>query len=85
MRVFIAPSFERAYRKLPESVVKKLERKQDVFLSDPFHPSLRTHGLGGRMSHLYSFSVDKSYRVVFQFTDDGGVILIDVGTHAVYR
>ena len=53
----------------------------ELFLFDPFSVQLKTHKLGGRLLGLWSFSVDDDCRVVFEFLDDGNVLLIEVGKH----
>lgn len=55
----------------------------ELFVSDPFHPSLKTHKLSGKLKPLWSFSIDYSHRVVFYFTESKPVkaVLVDIGTH----
>ena len=60
---------------------KKFWQKMELFLSDPFAVQLKTHKLGGKLFGLWSFSVDEDCRVIFEFIDDGSVLLIEVGKH----
>lgn len=49
---------------------------------NPHHPSLRLHGLQGRLTGLSSVSINMSYRIVLQFIiTDKDIILVDVGSH----
>lgn len=50
--------------------------------SNPFHPSLRLHGLSGRLQGLHSISINLSYRITLEILiQDQDVILINIGDH----
>ena len=76
--------FKRAYKKVavanPELKSKAAEALE-TFVDNPYHPSLRTHKLSGRLKGLWAFVVAYDCRVVFQFLDDQDVLLIDIGKH----
>ena len=84
MRIFITPNFEKSYKKLPREIQLTLHKKEKIFRKNPHHPSLRTHGLTGKLTGLSSFFVDYSYRVLFKFEEKGIAIFYDVGTHSIY-
>ena len=49
---------------------------------DPTHPSLRLHRLGGRLSELYSVSINLRYRITIDFLVNGDeILLVNVGSH----
>jgi addiction module RelE/StbE family toxin len=49
---------------------------------NPYHPSLRLHGLQGRLSGLSSVSINISYRIVLEMIiRESDIILVDVGSH----
>ena len=49
---------------------------------DPYHPSLRLHGLQGNLSGLSSVSINISYRIVLELIIDGNeILLINIGKH----
>lgn len=49
---------------------------------NPFHPSLRLHGLQGRLQGLSSVSINMSYRIVIELMiRDNEIILINIGSH----
>lgn len=49
---------------------------------NPYHPSLRLHGLQGRLSGLSSVSINMSYRIVLEMViRDNDTILVDIGNH----
>ena len=50
--------------------------------SNPFHASLRLHGLSGRLQGLHSISINLSYRITLELLiQDQDVILINIGDH----
>jgi toxin HigB-1 len=77
--------FKKSYLKrikYNEDRKKKFWKNMELFSKDPFHRSLRTHKLTGRLEGLWAFSVDYDTRVVFSFTNDkDDVLLIDFGGH----
>ena len=49
---------------------------------NPFHPSLRLHGLEGRLKGLSSVSINMSYRIVLELEiKEDAIVLINVGMH----
>ncbi len=49
---------------------------------NPYHPSLRLHKLKGKLSELYSVSINISFRISIDFIfEDDKIIPIDVGSH----
>ncbi len=83
--VFFTPTFAKNYHKLPIQVRKKAEKREEIFRTDPFSPTLKTHKLTGKLEQYWSFSIDYHYRIIFRFTKEGEVLFVDVGTHSVYR
>jgi len=77
-------SFKRAYRKVTEanpSLKPKITQALERFSNAPFHPSLRTHKLSGKLKGLSAFIVEYDCRIVFRFLDGEDVLLIDIGKH----
>lgn len=85
IEILYSPTFAKNYKKIPILIRKKAEKKEKIFRIDPFTPSLKTHKLTGKLSEYWSFSVDYKYRIVFRFISTQKVLLVDVGTHSVYR
>lgn len=56
-----------------------------MFQKDPFHKTLENHKLKGRLRSLRSFSIDKNYRIIFEFDDRGDVHLHKMGDHSIYK
>jgi mRNA-degrading endonuclease YafQ of YafQ-DinJ toxin-antitoxin module len=78
-------TFERTFKKyrnsLNETDRRKLRKRFEVFKENAFDNSLRTHKLKGALNDYYAFSISYSDRIVFRVLDDGGILLIDVGSH----
>jgi len=77
--------FERKFTKLPVDIQKIAAKKILLFEDNPFHPGLNTHKLKGVLSHFWSFSITKSYRVLFRFLKNNEIIYYDIDTHDIYR
>ncbi|MFH0975388.1 MAG: plasmid stabilization protein [Spirochaetota bacterium] len=68
-------------KKHPE-LISQYEKTLKLLELNPNHPSLRLHKLHGRMSELYSVSINISYRISIDFLiEDNKVIPIDIGSH----
>ena len=57
------------------------ERQLHQFEMNPFHPSLKTHNLSGKLKDCSAFSITHRYRLVFKFLSPDKVLLIDIGSH----
>lgn len=67
--------------KHPE-LISQYEKTLRLLESNPGHPSLRLHKLHGKLSELYSVTINISYRICIDFIiDDDTIIPIDIGTH----
>ncbi|MBI5186121.1 MAG: type II toxin-antitoxin system YoeB family toxin [Nitrospinae bacterium] len=60
---------------------KKFEKQIRFFEKNPFHPSLKTELLEPRKMRIWSFRIDKKYRVIFIFHEKDSVEIIDVNDH----
>jgi len=70
--------------RLPVRTINLAERKEQVFRTNPFHPSLVTHKLHGKDAPAWAFSVDRKYRIKFVFLNSESALFLDVGTHDIY-
>jgi mRNA-degrading endonuclease YafQ of YafQ-DinJ toxin-antitoxin module len=77
-----AARFIKRHPELRQQYLKTLE----LLRANPFHPSLRLHPLKGRMSGLYSVSINLSYRITPELLiEDERITPVNVGDHdAVY-
>ncbi len=68
-------------RKHPE-IHNQYRKTLELLELDPHHPSLRLHGLEGRLKGLSSVSINMSYRIVLELEIRGEeIIFINVGDH----
>ena len=85
MKIFYTKKFEREYKKLGKSIKLKMELRENIFRKNPHAPTLKTHKLSGELEDFWSFSIDFSYRIVFEFIDDGNVFFHSIGSHDIYK
>jgi addiction module RelE/StbE family toxin len=79
------PDFLRDLRRLPETTVQRAIKAEERFRDNPMHPSLRMHALKGKLAGLWSISLTRRDRIIFQRMDDGTVMFLSVGAHDIYR
>lgn len=82
--IHYSETFERQFKVLPLEIKKKAVKKEAIFRENPFHPSLRLHKLKGKLDGLWSISIDRGYRIIFEVMKNGDIVFISVGTHAIY-
>ena len=63
-------------------LLSQYQKTLELLEMNPHHPSLRLHKLKGKLSELYSISINISYRISIDFIfEDDIIIPIDVGNH----
>lgn len=68
-------------KKHPE-LRNQYQKTLELLELNPRHPSLRLHGLQGRLDGLSSVSINISYRIVLEILiTESDIILVDVGHH----
>jgi len=68
-------------RKHPE-IINQYQKTLEILEINPHHPSIRLHGLEGKLKGLSSVSINMSYRIVLEMEiRDEEIILINVGNH----
>lgn len=73
-----AKRFARQHPELREQYQKTLL----LLAQNPYHPSLRLHPLKGRLSDLYSVSINISYRITLEMLISNQEITpVNVGSH----
>ncbi len=85
MIIIYSPKFVREYKKLPVKIKEKAEQKEKYFRQDPFAKGLETHKLSGKFKSFWSFSINRKYRIVFEFADNNRIYFHSIGTHRIYR
>ncbi len=57
---------------------RKFEKQLELFKNNPRHPSLNSEILEPRSLKLYSFRIDRKYRVIFILTSPNEAEIIDI-------
>jgi len=82
--VFPASYIRRArkfLKKHPE-IHSQYRKTLELLELDPYHPSLKLHGLQRRLSGLSSVSINISYRIVLEMIIEGDeILLVNIGKH----
>ncbi|CUQ68281.1 type II toxin-antitoxin system RelE family toxin [Candidatus Nitrospira inopinata] len=74
-------TFDRLFRKLSKPIQRKAAAKTDLFRENPFHPSLHSEKLHPKHHEVWSFRVDRAYRIVFKFLGPNHVEFRYIGHH----
>lgn len=83
--IYFSPRFQKLISKIPLEVIEVLTIKQSLFVINPFHSTLKTHKLTGKLNQYYSFSITHSYRIIFEFLGKNKVVFVNIGTHEIYK
>ena len=63
-------------------LLTQYEKTLKLLEENPYHPSLRLHKLEGKLSELYSISINTVYRITLDFIiEKDNIILVNVGKH----
>jgi len=84
MKLIETEPFRKSFRKLPKSIQKKVPRRFAFLYKNFLHPSLHIEKLEPRQKNIWSFRIDKQYRVIFTWGPDT-LVLLDIGPHDIYR
>lgn len=84
MNIYYHPRFKESYKKLPLSLKKKTELLEGDFRKNPFDIKFKTHKLHGKLKNQWSFSINREYRILFEFDKDD-IIFLDIGNHKLYK
>ena len=60
---------------------RKFKKQLTLAENDLFHPGLKTERLEPRNLKLWSFRLDRKYRVIFMFREPNVIEIIDVNNH----
>ncbi len=82
--IFTESYTKRAQRFLNQhpTLIKQYEKVLQLLELNPHHPSLRLHGLQGKLKGISSISINLQYRITLQlFIQNKQIILLNVGDH----
>lgn len=84
--IFYTEEFKKRYKALPSVIKRKAERRLNLFKKNPFHPPLHTHKLNPRHLNVWTFYIDRDYRIIFKFKNAKTTIFVYAGHHKdIYR
>ncbi|HBV00776.1 MAG TPA: hypothetical protein DEF00_00070 [Candidatus Taylorbacteria bacterium] len=79
--LLVSEEFELRFAKLSMLIQKKAAKQQTIFSHNPFHPSLNSEKIAPKERAIWTFRIDRKYRVAFRFIDGTTVLLLTVGPH----
>ena len=85
MQLIQTERFRKSFDDLDIPTKKKAKKQFVLFINNLFHPSLHTEKLEPKKRNMWSFRVDKQFRVIFTFKDSEKIYLLDIGPHDIYR
>ncbi len=86
IEIYITKEFETCFQELPKPIQRKAERKEKIFRQNPFHPSLHTEKLEPKSKQVWSFRIDREYRILFRFINHNKILFLTCGHHNwIYR
>ena len=86
MKIIRTHSFKQDYKRLSSNLQHRLDKKLEVFVKNPSHPSLRVRKMEGKWGRLeiWEASVTSGYRFTFKIDNDI-YYLRRVGPHDILR
>lgn len=63
------------------NLLRKFNKQLDLFKQNPRHPSLHTEVLEPKSLKIYSFRIDRKYRVIFILISPNEAEIVDVNDH----
>jgi addiction module RelE/StbE family toxin len=84
IEITFSSSFKRAFKRRIAGKIEREEKfrsKLEVFKSNPFEASLKTHKLSGKLKDYWSFSLEYNLRIVFYFAENEKVVFVDISSH----
>lgn len=86
MEITATAEFKALLNALSPAIKKKVIKQRALFCENPFHNSLNTEKIEPKNRQLWSFRVDKNFRIVFRFLENNKVLFLVVGPHKwIYR
>ncbi len=74
-------TFKCNYQRLPNSLQKRFDKKLELFVNNPRHPSLNIHRYK-QEENVWEGYVSSQYRFTFSITETG-YIFRNIGPHAI--
>jgi len=85
IEVGYSKKFLKMFKVLDADLQDRVEEKIYKFGNLENHKALEVHKLAGNLKGLYSFSVDRKNRIIFEYIDSKSkVALLIIGGHDIY-
>ncbi len=81
MRIILHRNFRKQYKKLRDEERRRFIEWRDLFLKNPFHPTLNNHPLHGAYRGYRSINVGGDLRVIYEAIDRSTAQFILIDTH----
>lgn len=81
MKIFLHKKFIKEYTKLRQGEKKRFKERRNIFLVDPYNPTLNNHALHGKYAGYRSIDITGDIRVIYKFLDKDAVLFAEIGTH----
>lgn len=72
--------FEKTLKSLTKQEQKLVANKLNLFIQNPFYPSLRTKKVQG-LEHVFEMRVNMDIRILWKYENEIIILLLDVGHH----
>lgn len=79
MKIYYSEQFAENVQQLSGKMKKVIQRKLEILLENPQHPSLRTKKIKGR-ENVFEASMTMNIRITWQYFGDG-ILLRNIGKH----
>ena len=84
-RVYFRSSFVRQIKKLKKPLFDKVTERIELLKNKENHQLLKVHKLHGELANYHSFSIGYDLRIIFRFMSSREILLIEIGTHDIYK
>lgn len=85
IEVNYSKKFLKMFKVLDADLQDRTEEKIAQFKNIKKHKALEVHKLKGNLKGLYSFSIDRKHRILFEYMDSKNeVALLTIGGHDTY-
>lgn len=85
LEIYFKPSFIKSLHKYDDSFVDEIIEKIELFKNPENHKYLKVHKLHGRISGVFSFSVNYKVRIVFKYMSKNEVVFMAISDHEIYK
>lgn len=83
MRITTTKKFDKKVKKQKKKIQSEFKKRIKLFILNQNNPTLNTHKLsGGNLKGLWSFNLSGDIRVIFDKSQKGVIILVDIGSHS---